>query len=904
MEILSDNFYIQDRADVFPEKYMAPQRIDYLWTPLHVAAQRGDDVLVTILLANGAEIDSAQHAVDKYANPYLLPRTKEPYVPITRPKPRSQVATPLYFAIRAGHKSTARLLLGRGASTVVSSGGITALHLAAWCGDLELCRLLLDESPCKDVDSRTGAQLTPFHYAVAGGHLQTVDRFLLERGADIQAQFEKDQLDIDGYFYAFSSRHGNAFTHTLWAQKHSDALMLLEIDPNFAATAPEIPWLHPVEECLVSSRVERSDDRQALLSFLRRLRLRSHNYTKITGKWFERYFTLALSRDLPEFLKLLLEDTEAQALSLPSIDHWLNDAINLARSNDAVDAVMALIQYGVSKQDMPLPRLSRMFPPPTTYTIVGLDYSQRISPGAKSEAGLAIAKLLYQRLLAEPEGISHKDLHDALLGACQAGGLKMCEWLASLSAVRLMDKKDLVIMLNEAARGGDHLLTDWVLTQSESAGDKASVMSEIPLREMIRRSGGNETALVLASHGVHVDVALIDEKPPNAEGILALFSCRTRQRMTIQDYHSIHFGMNVFFIACSRPDIPDAVELCRLAIRAAGDGAKELVNCNFLSGYTDTLTPISLLCRTEYPLEYSERLRYTSPEERRPRRTNADDEPARLAMLQMVLDAGAAEVHTLAEVVNRRGGKDFAEPSESLWHALASEDTSEIARQQAFSSGPIRSPMWRVHNWKEDPIRCAIQAGFPSLVQTILKARPLPTRNHPAALRYLEAACGGYHGLQRSFVRLSLDILRTVLTMGKLDHADFLLPKGETALMTLLESYGRHGSCEIHRCRCESDILGPETEDLSNMVRLLLLHGAKWKTRSPMSGKSTLDKLRALRLKQAVRYGLTEYKHHNLTRLGKHIVLDLNSPAACSSDSFLDFNPFEMGNIRATEGSC
>ena len=109
-------------------------------------------------------------------------------------------------------------------------------------------------------------------------------------------------------------------------------------------------------------------------------------------------------------------------------------------------------------------------------------------------------------------------------------------------------------------------------------------------------------------------------------------------------------------------------------------------------------------------------------------------------------------------------------------------------------------------------------------------------------------------------------------------------------------SFGRR-----YRCLCEPELLSPEIDNLSNMVRLLLIHGAKWKTRCPGSGTSVIDELR--KLMSPERKAVEDYTEHNIARFRKHIVLDLNSVAACSPDNFMDFNPFEMEEIKATTGN-
>jgi hypothetical protein len=908
MQILSNQFHYNPDADDASDeddvdermtsRLREPELAPYMWTPLHVAAQRGNDEFVNLLLNNGSEIDSQLHAVPASASLPFHPRSKWP---------DWSCETPLHLAILAGHNSTVRLLLARGASTVVSSFGVTVLHLVAGQGDLELCRSLVDQDP-QQVDSRTNAQLTPFHYAVAGGQLQTADRFLLERGADIQALFDGEQVQRYGFHY-FVPQVNNAFTCALWALQHADASTLLDMDPNFAVISEGGGWFDAVVSCLVSLDVDQPDDGQ-LVSVLRYLLLRSKHNIETTCESFSEYWLIASARHLPHVTKALLEVAQTRALPLPDIGSWLKRAIQYAWSIAAVDGIMALIEYGVTTQGMPIPSIACVVEPtPNLFDRCGG------TPTTQFEARLEIAKLVYQRLLASPEGVDDSDLRAALLAACRPGGLKMCEWLASIGALRAMDKADLVIMLDRVARLKDQILTEWVLTQAGHAGEKDWVMNRVSLSDIILDSSDTQTALVLARHGVDLNVA-VDSWEPTRDGSTrfhGLFSCRTRQQMPTQPYHSVHYGSNLFFLVCGNPGMAGASELLRLAIHVARESAKELVNCHILMFEVFTgpraISPVSLLCCANIPTK-SPPAHSPSFRSRRPEIIRAISEPTRLTMLQMILDVEVDEVHTLAEIHHGGDVEDYGGPSESLWSALTSEGKLEILDLQGVAPDLYlpRDQMagWVVHYWQYNPIECAIKGGFPTLVQAILEARPLPTRNHPAALRYLGAACGVYH-LGDLSDRLSPRVLEILLAMASLDHADLPISwGGDTALLTLLKFYGTHGICHaptIHRCRCEPEFLGPDKNDLSNMVRPLLLHGAKWKTRYPDARKSAIEELRDLMSKLTGGIRVSVYKQHNLAQLRKHIVLDLDSAAACSPDSFLDFNPFEMGDIKATEGS-
>lgn len=128
------------------------------WTPLMVAAERGNDEIVRILLDAGAAIEAA---VDG--------------------------GTALYIAAQQGHTSIVRLLLERGADVepVMKLSNVTALYIASQQGHTSVVNLLLDR----------GAQIgfvdpggyTPLHVAASFGRQSTVD-LLLNRGANIEAK--------------------------------------------------------------------------------------------------------------------------------------------------------------------------------------------------------------------------------------------------------------------------------------------------------------------------------------------------------------------------------------------------------------------------------------------------------------------------------------------------------------------------------------------------------------------------------------------------------------------------------------------------------------------------------------------------------------------------------------------
>jgi len=97
---------------------------------------------------------------------------------------------PLVAALAGEHLQTANLLRHNGADLHVRGGfGMTPLHAAAFSGNLEVVRILIEYNPA-DVNARDGNESTPLLW-VSGGHYfkdGSVLRFLLAHGADINVQ--------------------------------------------------------------------------------------------------------------------------------------------------------------------------------------------------------------------------------------------------------------------------------------------------------------------------------------------------------------------------------------------------------------------------------------------------------------------------------------------------------------------------------------------------------------------------------------------------------------------------------------------------------------------------------------------------------------------------------------------
>ncbi|XP_012683118.1 receptor-interacting serine/threonine-protein kinase 4 [Clupea harengus] len=129
------------------------------YTPLHFAAQNGDEVLTRLLLERGASINEAD----------------------------AQGRTPAQIACHHGQEQVVRVLLSRGVDVHIrGKDDWTALHLAAWQGHLGIVKLLVKQAGA-DVDGQTTDGQTPLHLASKRGQYR-VARILVELGANVHLQ--------------------------------------------------------------------------------------------------------------------------------------------------------------------------------------------------------------------------------------------------------------------------------------------------------------------------------------------------------------------------------------------------------------------------------------------------------------------------------------------------------------------------------------------------------------------------------------------------------------------------------------------------------------------------------------------------------------------------------------------
>ncbi|XP_047246929.1 ankyrin repeat and protein kinase domain-containing protein 1 [Girardinichthys multiradiatus] len=172
------------------------------WTPLHFAAQNGDDRTIRLLLEKGAVADAQEKAGwmplhlacqngHETVVRLLLSRLSEDSIV---DQEEDEGKTPLHLACSYGHLTIVKLLLARGADPNATDYSFsTALHLAAEQGYNRVVRLLVTYEVKTDISDIRG--YTPLHLAALKGHAG-ICRQLLSLGANPNSKTDQGWTPI------------------------------------------------------------------------------------------------------------------------------------------------------------------------------------------------------------------------------------------------------------------------------------------------------------------------------------------------------------------------------------------------------------------------------------------------------------------------------------------------------------------------------------------------------------------------------------------------------------------------------------------------------------------------------------------------------------------------------------
>lgn len=131
-------------------------------TPLHIAAEKGFELVIRVLLGKKASID-AQTTNKK---------------------------TPLFCAAEKGHSEAVRCLIENGADIQLETKNMSPLHIAAMNGHTDVIKAFLESGKEINLDIVNELNQTPLHCASLAGQTEVV-KFLIENGASKEAKDTK-----------------------------------------------------------------------------------------------------------------------------------------------------------------------------------------------------------------------------------------------------------------------------------------------------------------------------------------------------------------------------------------------------------------------------------------------------------------------------------------------------------------------------------------------------------------------------------------------------------------------------------------------------------------------------------------------------------------------------------------
>ena len=162
------------------------------WTPLMIAVKNADLVAVQQLINHNANIElknangeTALHIAACYGQEQIAKLLVEYYGDVHVNETKTDGWSPLMIAAKNGHLDVAGLLMRRKARVdLKNQDGETALHIAAFYGQMQLAQLLLDHYGNVYIDEMRLDGWTPLMIAVKNGDLD-VAQLLINHNADI-----------------------------------------------------------------------------------------------------------------------------------------------------------------------------------------------------------------------------------------------------------------------------------------------------------------------------------------------------------------------------------------------------------------------------------------------------------------------------------------------------------------------------------------------------------------------------------------------------------------------------------------------------------------------------------------------------------------------------------------------
>ncbi|KAK5657484.1 hypothetical protein OQA88_3056 [Cercophora sp. LCS_1] len=911
----------------------------YSWTPFHIAAHRGYASMVKLLLQHGASTETLAKGCCDCC--YHNPGDRDCNTISTEPDTAAW-----HCAMCGGHTDIAKMLLRVEPATPLT--GTTALHYAAWRGNLDLCKFLVEERqypvdiPAGSSDS-DGSSATPLLFAIERGHMATVGAYLIKNGANTAARWGEH----------------NMLTYALTRQRFPEARQLLSLDPTITS---DVSPITPIEACIMSLdpdcfTMKESPGVACLVCSWTCRHAQDCKLENFLGSNKEKQEVAAITQRLPrsaieteikrtlqrlEKIKNIRSCQKYQASALfnrvakqsmggvlqalvglkdiPKPDEetlraCLRGAARFATSAHALDAIDYLLGM-LDRQDCTLISWSDAFKRDKSINLAG--------PGVM-EVRRQIAHLFHCRHSLEG-GLekSWPSVMSDIIHACRRpGGLSVSKQLAQVAfendIFRRFGHNQLVKMFKDATVGPDKKfltvldyekgdahyddveLAAWILYLAEELKVKDWLLRWVSL-DRLARIGQFRVTQFFLERGSIPNIRPGSTLAPNGGYEHQMFGVTDHTyRIPNGPYPTI-----VHWI-CASPESEGAVSLLRCLFERVED---RRFFVNYVQNLTNSLTlgqPLYFCTAVSVLARY------------RGNREIGRITEAELEILK-ILDSEGPEYH---------GAIQSKDPNGISGCQL--ENLPFTTRQNMHSLEPSlrrrQSPIAEAINRRKHEFLRVMLSGWSEISDS-----PALTS---WAFKYVALACGagttqefagqGW-GLKKwkgipcpetlSAVLESLDIsdidmLQEPLIVntdraGSYSILQWLLHSITDRTLTPVEqvqAFYRHG------CSCSDERKAYRRMHLVKCIRLLMEHGARW-VRKPIQGSMSQHPLRNQHvmlkwMREDVlpdcRIALSDEVHHNLEELTRHIVLRWEKSYEESLGP--DFNPFEFGPIKANWGT-
>ncbi|KAK4153112.1 ankyrin repeat-containing domain protein [Chaetomidium leptoderma] len=230
------------------------QRNDRGSTPLVLAAESGEEAVIKILLHRGGadptlpndNMSTALHRASQNGHLSSVEALVEAGAVIDAQK--KDGSTPLYWAVVNSRTDVVRWLLEHGALTNVYGGEYhSCLQMAAWVGDVEIARLLLD-SKSTDVNAAGGRFRSALWAAIEDDNADMI-RLLLENGAD------PTRMDDEGTTCLHRCVQGRRHGTLSWELPLQDILdLFVDKASNFDINTRDAAGRTALHSCVIEPR--------------------------------------------------------------------------------------------------------------------------------------------------------------------------------------------------------------------------------------------------------------------------------------------------------------------------------------------------------------------------------------------------------------------------------------------------------------------------------------------------------------------------------------------------------------------------------------------------------------------------------------------------------------------------